>query len=827
MTVLEIRTGLEFFFHQRKPFFCLTGLLLLLLATTLPAQNFSLRGRVLDQSDQRPLAGVRVQLPELRREVNTSPEGWFEFQQLPAGTYRVTARFFGKKSWSQMRTLGPDSKALTIWLEDEDQALPAVTIQAEDKPGFGLERLRAVEGMAIYEGKKSEVVLLREFSANLATNNPRQVFARVAGLNIWESDGAGLQLGIGGRGLSPNRTANFNTRQNGYDISADALGYPESYYTPPAEALERIQVVRGAASLQYGTQFGGMLNFVFKKPAPGKKFSLNSRQTLGSYGFFGSYNELSGTIARGAISYFGFYQYKTGKGWRPNSPFDVHSGYLALNWQTTPALKLGLEVTRMHYQAQQPGGLTDTWFEQDARQSFRARNWFRVNWNLLALTADFRLSDHTRLDTRTFGLLASRQSLGILSPVNVTDFGDKRDLIDGRFQNIGNETRILHRYRIGAQEHSVIAGIRMYRGHSIARQGEGTDGTGPDFYFLNPDDLEKSDYDFPNTNYAAFAEHIFYLGKKWSLTPGIRYENIHTRADGYFNQRVYDAAGNLIAENRLDEHQSRRRSFVLLGLGASWKPSARYELYANLSQNYRAINFSDLRIDNPNNRVDPGITDERGYTADIGWRTRAGRLFYADVTAFYIAYKNRIGQVLRSGEPPLYNDYRLRTNIADARNVGVEMFTELNIWPIIRQRDSATRLSLFVNASLIHARYIHTDDLSIRGRNVELVPPVTLRTGLNFRRKAWQAAFTWAYTGAHFTDATNARRTASAVNGIIPAYSVADLSVGWQWRFLRLEASCNNLFDARYFTRRAEAYPGPGIIPADGRTVYLTVGVGL
>ena len=115
---------------------------------------------------------------------------------------------------------------------------------------MGLTKLRAVEGMAIYEGKKSEVVQLDAITANVATNNARQVFARVAGLNIWESDGAGLQLGIGGRGLSPNRTSNFNTRQNGYDMSADALGYPESYYTPPTEALSRIEVVRGAASLQ-------------------------------------------------------------------------------------------------------------------------------------------------------------------------------------------------------------------------------------------------------------------------------------------------------------------------------------------------------------------------------------------------------------------------------------------------------------------------------------------------------------------------------------------------------------------------------------------------
>ena len=131
-----------------------------------------------------------------------------------------------------------------------------VVTQRKEKV-FGLKQLKPVEGTAIYAGKKSEVVLLSNVQGNLASNNARQIYAQVAGLNIYENSIGGLQLNIGGRGLDPNRTANFNTRQNGYDISADVLGYPESYYTPPAEALQEIQVVRGAASLQYGTQFGG------------------------------------------------------------------------------------------------------------------------------------------------------------------------------------------------------------------------------------------------------------------------------------------------------------------------------------------------------------------------------------------------------------------------------------------------------------------------------------------------------------------------------------------------------------------------------------------
>ncbi len=703
--------------------------------------------------------------------------------------------------------------------------LPQVTIIGGQEQSLGLDRLRSVEGVMIYEGKKSEVVSLSDIMANAATNNPRQVFARVAGLNIWESDGAGLQLGIGGRGLSPNRTSNFNTRQNGYDISADALGYPESYYTPPTESLTKIEVVRGAASLQYGTQFGGMINFVMRQPPHSDRLRVVSRQTVGSWGFLGSYNAISGSVKK--VGYYGFWQHKRGNGWRPNSGFELNNGYLDVHWRPSERLELGLELTKMQYLAQQPGGLTDTQFEQNPRQSLRARNWFRVDWNLACLAIDYRINDRTRINNRTFGLVAARQSLGNLAPANNVDFGQNRDLISGTFNNIGNETRLLYQYQMGNFRNTLAIGGRVYRGITTARQGEANNGQSGDFQFLRPDNIEKSDFRFPNFNYAAFAENIFWISPKFTLTPGVRFENIQTFSSGYFQNRVFDFAGNLISENRQIEHLERRRSFMLFGLGASWKATPSFEVYANISQNYRAINFTDLRIDNPNGRVDPNLRDERGYTADLGLRTRRSTWWYADMTAFYLAYRDRIGQLLRADQPPLYNDYRLRTNIADARNVGIEAFAEANIWHLISPRDTLKKLTLFINFSMIDARYINTDDNSIRDKRVELVPPITFRTGLTYKHGRFRVGANWAYTAAHFTDATNSRRTASAVNGIIPRYFIADLTAAWSWRWLTVEASCNNIFDEKYFTRRADAYPGPGIIPADGRGWFLTLGVGI
>ena len=42
---------------------------------------------------------------------------------------------------------------------------------------------------------------MQNLSGAKSSGNPREMFAKIPGLNIWESDGAGIQIGIGGRGF--------------------------------------------------------------------------------------------------------------------------------------------------------------------------------------------------------------------------------------------------------------------------------------------------------------------------------------------------------------------------------------------------------------------------------------------------------------------------------------------------------------------------------------------------------------------------------------------------------------------------------------------------
>ncbi|MGF1564729.1 MAG: TonB-dependent receptor domain-containing protein [Flavobacteriales bacterium] len=792
------------------------------------AQTATLSGR-LQLPYATPVEFTLVVVPELQRSAEVGTDGRFTFNEIPYGTY--TLQLKSMRFFAEDRSISVQSPTVKLALPVQltttvelGQAEVATELEAQ----FGIAYIERFREFTLYEAKKHEVILLPNLTANTATNNPRQIFGGITGLNIWESDGAGLQLGIGGRGLNPNRTSNFNTRQNGYDISADALGYPESYYTPPAEVLERIEVIRGAASLQYGTQFGGMINFVFREAETQKPFAYTGRHSYGSWNFINSFNLFSGTLAKGKLNYFAYYQRKQGDGWRPNSEFALNSGFVRLGYTPNKRHNLKLEFTRMHYLAQQPGGLTDAQFAIDPLISNRSRNWFDVDWTLIALDYTHTFNSTSKANLKAFALDASRKAVGNLERINVLDFNGNRTLIEGNFNNVAVELRYLKEFELLKLNHALVTGVRLYRGHTEALQGDADNGDGPSFEFLNRHRLEGSDYTFPNLNYAWFLENVISLSERWSITPGLRFEHIETRAEGYYRQRVFDFAGNVIADQSINEQLERNRSFLIAGIGSQFKINDRLSLYANASQNYRAINFSDLRIANPNFRIDPELSDERGYTADLGFRGRIDQILRFEVTAFYLYYNNRIGQILQADVPPLYIDYRFRTNVSASRTLGIEAYAALNLKRWLLSTRDKWLLTAFVNTAYIDARYVNSRNNGIDGNKVEMVPDLIVRSGITAGYDKFTASFQFNYTSEHFSDASNAVRTATAVEGLIPAYSVSDVSAKYRFsEHIQVEASCNNLFNAMYFTRRAEAYPGPGLLPADGRSFYITLQVQL
>jgi Fe(3+) dicitrate transport protein len=809
--------------------------IILFLALSQLLAQYTLTGRILLEEENTPIAASEIYHHSSQRIVLSEEDGSFIISNLSSGTHQFSV-FSTDYSILTDTIVISENTTRDFYLTPLSFTLSSLELIAKKKELFGIKQLADIQGTSVYAGKKSEVILLDLVKGDVANNNSRQIYAQVAGLNIYEGSSGGLQLNIGGRGLDPNRTSNFNTRQNGYDISADVLGYPENYYTPPSESLSEIRILRGASSLQYGTQFGGLIDFRIRKIPVSRKLQLRSQQTYSSYNTFNSYNSIG--LTENKLSVDGFYNYKSGDGYRDNSGYTVHNVFAAVRYRLSDKTQISAEYTFYDNLAKQAGGLTDAQFLEDPRQSTRTRNWFAVNWKLFNVQLSHQLNSSSELSLNLSRLDASRKTVGYrgnpitLNQNPITELDEQnssgeyisaRDLIDGRFKNYSAELKYLNRYQIKDKNSVFLIGSKYYKSNNTAIQGPGSRGTDADFNLIDePDYPNQSDFSFPNTNLALFAENIIYLSDRLSLIPGLRLEHIRTEADGIYNQVVFDNAQNPIANILLTEEKNLPRNFLLAGLGLQYKKSPALNLVANISQNYRSITFSDIRIVSPTFIVDPDIRDEKGFTADIGMKGRLDKYLSYDLTAFSILYDDRIGIILND------RANRERKNIGRALISGTESLVIFNLSKFLNPDAIDFSSSFFVNSAFTYSRYLASSENNVQGRKVEFIPAVNLKAGVSIGYKSAELSYQYTYLSEQYTDAQNSEAAAdgdsrSGTVGPIPSYSVSDLSLSYRFKKFTLKSGINNLLDRAYFTRRATGYPGPGIIPSDGRTFYFGV----
>ena len=696
------------------------------------------------------------------------------------------------------------------------------------------ERMPATKDNVIYSGKKNEVIKLNGINANLTTNNAREVFSRIPGVTIWENDGSGIQINVGVRGLSPNRSWELNTRQNGYDISSDVFGYPEAYYNPPLEAVESIELIRGGASLQFGPQFGGVLNYVLKRETK-KKFSFETQNTVGSYNLMSSYNAIGGKV--GKFSYYAYNHSRSGDGWRENSQYKVRNSHIFLEYAFTEKTKLSAEYTNMDYQMQQAGGLTDAQFNDNPRQSLRDRNWFGTPWNVFSLNFDTKINDNFSSNTKLFGLVGERNSVGFTATPDIADainpstndFANRR--VDRDFyKNFGIENRNLYSYKLGKIENNLAFGVRAYKAYTNRVQnGVGT--TGSDFN-LNIDGRYPRDLDFYTENVALFVENQFKLTENFSVTPGVRYEYINSIGSGRFGI----SSGNDVPL----EVNEISRSQPLFGLGLEYKLGTT-NVYANITQAYRPVLFSDFTPPAVTDVIDPNLKDASGFNADLGYRGTFKNYLNFDFSLFYLSYNNRIGGVRQFiNNDPTQGTFLFRTNLGETVNKGIEGFVNLNVTRFLEIDNGVGNIDVFATVSFIDSRYtdfstftttgtapnITITESNLRGNRVENAPRYIHNFGLGWNKNNISATLQYRMTGRIFTDANNTvAPSANGVTGVLEDYNVLDLSA--EYKFLQnynLRAGINNLTDEMYATRRAGGYPGPGILPGEGRTFFLSIG---
>jgi Fe(3+) dicitrate transport protein len=362
-------------------------------------------------------------------------------------------------------------------------------------------------------------------------------------------------------------------------------------------------------------------------------------------------------------------------------------------------------------------------------------------------------------------------------------------------------------------KNTVSGGIRLYTGTTDRlADGKGTTGSN---YDVSVTGLYPRDVRFESNNAAAFIENIFRLSDQLYIIPGIRYEWLEGAASGRNGLSSTGMAINL-------QNITRSRSFLLGGIGTEFHLTPQTELYANISQAYRPIQFANLQAPPTTDVIDPDLKDARGYNVDIGYRGKVNNYLQFDVSGFYLQYNNRVGTISPTG-----TNYRLITNVGASTSKGIETYIEFNP---VRAFTKSTKADVIVFSS-----YAYTDaqysgnhqDAHTKGKKVENAPQHIFRGGISAGYQSLLFTTQLSYVSGTYSDANNTVTVSdNATTGYIPAYAITDITASYKFsKNLNLKAGINNLWDARYFTRRAGGYPGPGAMPGDGRTFFVSLGM--
>lgn len=717
----------------------------------------------------------------------------------------------------------------------------------------GVERLPDSKDAIIYSGQKNTVLVLDSMNSNTSQSSMRQELGRIPGAQIAEAQYNGFPYnGIGFRGFNGTQSVNMDMRQNGYNITADVYGHPETYYSPPSEAVQDIEVISGESSLEFGPQFAGVINYVLKDAPSDKPFQFTESETAGTYGLFNNFTSVGGTL--GKWSYFAWDEYQSTQGWRPNSQLWMNVGYAKLQYKANKNLSISAEYSIQRNLIHMAGGLDDAEFARNPDTSTRPRNWMENPANFAAITLKWKMTSSSFFSVQSVLNSSSRlltwrnDDIPIGFPDSITPGNPPhyapREVESWYALNSTTEIRYLSNYNIGSNFQTFSAGVRLYWGTFYDNdRGSGTTGLNYDLTMVGPGQTYGRSVWIHDYNVAPFVQNTFRIGKL-SITPGFRYEYLSSVFTGYYTN--WDSAA--LAQNTLgtvDSLQKRlggsfTRNIPLAGIGLQFAASKNTNIYTNFTQAYDPVNYEDLYPD-IDLVVNPNLHDVHGYNSDLGIRGNIKNCVDFDIGGFYSFYEGALGTVpfnvlpystgrgeysynAASGTIPYNDTVEEETNAGNAVHAGIESYIDWNIVKTFTKNSRKGYIDIFNAFCYDNAKYVSG---TYSGNRAEDAPQYIIRSGLSYIKpldngNLFSATLFMDYTSMQFTDAANTVvQPEYAEVGIIPAYRLYDFATTLRIKNYVIKAGIDNLANVNYFTMRVVEYPGPGIIPGVTRTGYI------
>ncbi len=662
---------------------------------------------------------------------------------------------------------GVCSQAAAI-AQEAPKNLDAMVVTAESEADQTQQTgwLPSVSGTSIFSGKKTAVIDL-DALPRIVGNNYRQALSQTPGLLLAEESSPLVSLGY--RGLNPHRAQFTQVLRDGIPIHADQLGYPEAYYTPPLDTVDRIEFIHGGAALQYGPQPGGALNYITHRPRTDKPFSIRTQHIIGSDDLYSTFSSADGTVDK--LGYYLYFNHRQSDGFRSaNSDYDLNNGAIKLLYTLDNGGKIIFNADTYEEDHGEPGGLTSSMFNSGSLQATRQSDHFSLDRDSVSLTYEIEPNADSFFTTSIWWSDYKRSSyredgggFGIAPPAGSPFKSENQE-----FESLGLDSRYRLNWGTNAQ-HTFSTGVQVYHMDSPRTDS-----------ISNSAIVQKTDREV--FYLPVFAENKFTFGD-FSITPGIRLENIW--------QDVVKKGSAARKEET---------SHILLGgLGAEYAFDENSAIYGNISQSYRPATFTEAVPSEVLGDVPDDLEEGKSIEYELGYRSRPNDFLTLDTSLFLLSFKDQIGKVGTT-----------TANVGDATHKGIDVSVTTDLLALMGQSKKYGSLDWYVNGTLLDAEF--TDGPS-DGKTPQYAPDYIVRSGLSYSyEEKLKVSFGGTFLGQHFANDSNDATFS------IPAYMVWDLTAEYKvHENVRLIAGINNLFDESYYAR----VRNDGIDPSNGRNYYV------
>ncbi len=532
-------------------------------------------------------------------------------------------------------------------------------------------------------------------AANVLTTN--EALRKIAGVNVRDEEGLGLRPNIGIRGLNPTRSTKVLLLEDGIPLTYAPYGDNASYYHPPIERFERIEVFKGGAQIGYGPQtISGLVNYI--TPAPPSRSAGALHVAGGNRGYFNGHANYGNTVGR--TGFLLDYMRKQADGSREN----LHSELNDVNLKLTR--NVGADQTwtlRSNYYSEDSNvtysGLRQAEYDQNPRANPFKNDFFFADRYGTSVTHASVLNGNTALTTNAY-FTSFRRHWWRQSSNSGQRPNDAADPNCAGMANLnttcGNEGRLRQYYTIGVEprlrvHHRAFGmageadfGVRVHFEQQNRRQENGATPT------ARTGELVENNLR-SNQAYSTFALNRFIFGN-WTLTPGVRVEHVRFER----TNKLANSGSGVTGLTQLTQ--------VIPGIGLSHTLASRVTMFGGAHRGFAPPRTEDV-ITNLGGVVD--LDPELSWNYELGARTELTRGVRVDGTLFRMDYENQIVPASLAGGVGA-----TLTNGGATLHQGVELAGRI---------DTAPMLSSLHNVSLRLA-YTHVPVAEIHGRALQQYP---------------------------------------------------------------------------------------------------------